>query len=147
MLERGAVDCNDDVRSEVCVCQAGGVGGNVSTGNVSYPAERQKQIFPCDGWHHSGGLCIVSPLKAASHPLNLHWEGVGDMWGGNSISHPQVMQPPGSVQRGEMGKLRVSNSPSWSLALITSCEKKLNNLTCAQLWSEIVHIGWFGSKQ
>lgn len=74
-------------------------------------------------------LCIVSPLEAASHPLNLHWEGVGGMQnggqvGGNSISHPQVMRPPGPIQRVELGKSRVSKSLSWPLALIFSnCER------------------------
>lgn len=57
-----------------CVCRGVGGVGSVSTGNVSHPAEK-KQIFPtpCDGWHHGGGLCILSPLEAASRLLNLHW--------------------------------------------------------------------------
>lgn len=71
--EEMAVDCDDDVRSEACMSG----GGSVSTGNISHPPEK-KQIFrtPCDGWHHGGGLCILSPFQAAPRPLNLHWEGV-----------------------------------------------------------------------
>lgn len=43
-----------------------------------HPAEKRK-IFPtpCDGWHHGGGLCILSPFEAVSRPLKSAQGGEG----------------------------------------------------------------------